>query len=301
MRKLLIIDGNAIIHRAYHAYPPLTDPKGELINAVYGFLSMLIKVIEEVKPTYLVICFDRPAPTFRKILYAGYQAKRPKMGDDLSGQIKRLHKALDTIGIPLFEVDGYEADDCIGTLSVQAQQQKQPLETVILSGDRDLLQLVNERTKELMPITGITKFNLFDSEKVIEKFGITPSQIVDYKALVGDASDGYPGVSGIGPKTASNLLTTYKTFENIYEHLPEISENISQKLAADAESGALSKQLATISLDVPIHLDLSKASVDTFARERVIAVCDELGFTSIKKRLDIFPITQTHKDQLELI
>lgn len=312
MKKLLIIDGNAIVHRAYHAYPPvLTDPAGQIINAVYGFFSMLVKVIEEVKPEYIVICFDRPAPTFRKTLYAGYQAHRPKMGDDLSGQIKRLHQALEMIGIPVFEVDGYEADDCIGTLSVQAQQQQEKIETVILSGDRDLLQLVNERTKEFMPITGITKFNLFDVQKVIEKFGITPSQIVDYKALVGDASDGYPGVGGIGPKTAVTLLNKYKTFENIYKHISEITGTAAEKLAKDAEAGALSKQLATIALDAPVHLDLEKASMQHFAREKVLQVCDMFGFNSIRKRLDVFPAAsavamkkpskEPHKDQLELI
>ncbi|TMI79057.1 MAG: DNA polymerase I, partial [Bacteroidetes bacterium] len=188
MKKLLIIDGNAIVHRAFHAYPPLTRGDGKLIGAVYGFFAMLIKMLEEVKPDYLVVTFDRPAPTFRKLLYAGYQAHRPQMADGLSGQITLLHEALELVGIPIFEIDGYEADDLIGTIAYQVKN----LETIILSGDRDLLQLVNDHTKVLIPIVGITKFTLYDPQQVEEKFGIKPSQFVDYKALVGDASDGYP-------------------------------------------------------------------------------------------------------------
>jgi len=301
MKRLLIIDGNAIVHRAYHAYPPLTDKKGLLINAVYGFFSMLIKVIEEVKPDFVTICFDRPAPTFRKTLYAGYQAHRPQIGDDLSGQIRALQTALEEIGIPIFAVDGYEADDCIGTLSIQAQEKKQFLETTILSGDRDLLQLVNSHTTELIPITGITKFTLFTPEKVVEKFGIKPSQVIDYKALVGDASDGYPGITGIGPKTAASLLTKYGTFENIYKHISEISPSTAEKLAADAENGALSKKLATIVLDVPIHLDLEKASIENFTQEKLITQFNKFGFKTIKNRIGIFPQEKASKNQLDLL
>jgi DNA polymerase I len=301
-KKLLIIDGNAIVHRAFHAYPPLTRNDGQIVNAVYGFLAMLIKVLEEVQPDYLVVTFDRPAPTFRKLLYAGYQANRPQMADGLSYQIELLHEALETIGIPIFEIDGYEADDIIGTIAHQVQMQDvEHIETVILSGDRDLLQLVNDKTKVFMPIVGITKFTLYDPEKVEEKFGITPSQIIDYKALIGDASDGYPGVSGIGPKTASSLLQKYESFENIYHHVSELSERIALKLATDAEQAALAKKLATIALDAPVHLNLSKCSLKLFTRDKVEKVCDMFDFVSIKKRLGVFPEPIKKENQLELL
>ena len=311
MSKLLIIDGNAIVHRAFHAYPPqLTTPDGRPNNAVYGFLAMLVKVLEEVKPEYLAICFDRPAPTFRKLLYAGYQANRPQMPDGLSDQMKLLHGALEHIKIPLFEIDGFEADDVIGTLSVQAKEQG--LEAVILSGDRDLLQLVNEKVSVFMPLIGITKFLFYTPEKVEEKYGVKPAQFVDYKALVGDASDGYPGITGIGPKTAASLLQEYSSFEGLYEHIHELKPQVAAKLAIDAEQGALAKKLATIAKDVLVHLQLAPANVNNFSRESVIEVCEELGIHSLQKRLGFFKESgvtakkiskksEKNENQLELI
>lgn len=286
MNTLLIIDGNAIVHRAFHAYPPLTTPEGKPIGAVYGWFAMLLKVLEEVKPTHLVVCFDKPAPTFRKLMYAGYQAHRPQMADGLGDQIATLHEALTRIKIPIFESDGYEADDCIGTLSFQAKEQG--IQAVILSGDRDLLQLVNSHVKVLAPIVGITKFILFDEAMVEEKYGVKTSQFTDYKALVGDASDGYPGVSGIGPKTASGLLKTQISLEHLYEHIGELPEKIAVKLATDAEQAALAKKLATIVLDAPVHLDLEKADMNNFPREKVVQVFEDFGFHSINKRTGVF-------------
>lgn len=287
--RLLIIDGNAILHRAYHALPPLTNKTGEVVNAVYGFFSMLLKIMEEIKPEFLAVCFDRPKPTFRKAMYAGYQAKRPKMADDLSSQIVIVHTALEQIGIPIFEVDGYEADDLIGTLSVQAVELNldQAVEVIIVSGDRDLLQLVNHKVKMLAPITGISNMILFDSAKVQEKFGIEPKQIIDYKALVGDNSDGYPGVSGIGPKTAAMLLKKFGSFEEIYTNLGKIEPKLAERLAIDAEQAALAKKLATIILDAPISLDLEKCAVLTSWPKAMQIVFTGLGFTSLQKRLKL--------------
>lgn len=307
MKKLLIIDGNAMVHRAFHAFPALTRQDGQLVNAVYGFFSILIKALAEVKPTNLVICFDRPAPTFRKQLYTGYQAHRPKMADELSEQFLLLHDALIQVGIPIYEVDGYEADDIIGTISLQAKQQQ--IQSVILSGDRDLLQLVNEWVTMIAPIVGITKMIYFNEETVREKYGVKPSQVTDYKALVGDASDGYPGVQGIGPKTAITLINKYGSFENLYEHISELPEKIALKLATDAEQAALAKKLATIMLDVPVHLDVSSSAMEGFTRDKIEIVCDTFNFSSLKKRLHVFPempfqkidSAGTGKDQLELI
>jgi DNA polymerase-1 len=283
MKKLVLIDGNAIIHRAFHALPPLNNKDGMPTNAVYGFFMMLLKIVEDLQPEYLVVCFDKAAPTFRKQLYVGYQATRPKMSDDLSPQFSVIHKALDSAKINHFEVDAYEADDLIGTISKEAKAKD--LQTIIVSGDRDLLQLVNKRVLMLAPIIGMTKMTMFDELKVKEKYGLEPWQIVDYKALVGDASDNYPGVSGIGPKTASGLLNKYNTLEGIYEHLGELSPQIQEKLAQDAEQAALAKKLATIILNAPVNLDEEKAEVTKIDKAALKKVFEELNFKSLLNRV----------------
>ena len=286
MSKLLLIDGNAILHRAFHAYPDtFSDKEGNPTNAIYGFYAMLLKVMEEVKPDMLTICFDQGAPTFRMNLYAGYHANRPKMQDMLGEQVEPLRESLKQIGIPIDAIDGYEADDLIGTLSGQAKEKG--LETVILTGDRDLLQLVNGSVKLLMPITGITKSVLMGSAEVEDKYGIKPSQVIDYKALVGDPSDNYPGVGGIGPKTASTLLKEYGTLENIYTHLGDIKPELSQKLAQDAEQAMMCKNLATIHMDAPVHLDVKKAAVENFTIEKFLDIFEHFNIHSLVKRLGL--------------
>ncbi len=284
MKRLLLIDGNAILHRAYHAYPPnFTDKEGNPTNAIYGFFAMLLKLLEDVKPDYLSICFDRGAPTFRMNMYAGYHENRPKMKDDLVSQVPRLQGALEEIGIPLYGIDGYEADDLLGSLSVLAT--KENLETIIVTGDRDLLQLVNGHVQILMPLVGMTKTALFDEQRVEEKYGVRPNQFIDYKALVGDASDNYPGVTGIGPKGASQLLQKYGTFEQMYARIGELPPQIAQKLATDAEQAALAKQLATIHVDAPVYLQLKESEVDHFDKTKFVKIFDALGFSSLAKRI----------------
>jgi DNA polymerase-1 len=283
MKKLVLIDGNAIIHRAFHALPPLNNKDGFPTNAVYGFFMMLLKIIEDLRPEYLIVCFDKKAPTFRKQMYVGYQATRPKISDDLVPQIDVVHRALDSAKIKHFEIDGYEADDLIGTISKEAK--KKDLQTIIVSGDRDLLQLVNTKVLMLAPVVGITKMTLFDEVKVREKYGLEPSQIVDYKALVGDASDNYPGVSGIGPKTASGLLAKYQNLEGLYQHISELSPQIQEKLAADAEQAALAKKLATIVTDAPVKLEENEAEIDKIDKKALKKVFEKLGFKSLVTRL----------------
>lgn len=282
MKKLVLIDGNAILHRAFHAIPPLNNKDGIPTNAAYGFFSMVFKIIEDLKPEYLIVCFDKKAPTFRKQMYVGYQAKRPKMSDDLVPQIDLVHKALDEAKIPHFEIDGYEADDLIGTLSVDAK--KAGLQTIIVSGDRDLLQLVNNNVLMLAPIMGITKMTLFDEAKVKEKYGLNPLQIVDYKALAGDSSDNYPGVSGIGPKTASNLIFQYETLENLYKHISDLPIKIQEKLSQDAEQAVMSKKLATIILDAPVKLNEKEAQVNNIDKEGLRRAFEKLGFKTLLNR-----------------
>lgn len=284
MKKLVLIDGNAILHRAFHALPPLTNKKGVPTNAVYGFFTMLFKIIDNLRPEYLIVCFDKKAPTFRKQMYVGYQAKRPKMADELVPQIDLVHNALDKAKIKHFEIDGYEADDLIGTISKEAKEKD--LQTIIVSGDRDLLQLVNSKVLILAPIIGITKMTLFDEDKVKEKYGLKPEQIIDYKALVGDASDNYPGVSGIGPKTASDLLNKYQTLENLYQHLADLSPQVQEKLANDAEQASLAKKLATIITDAPVKFSEDEAEIGKINMEELKKAFEDLGFKSLLARLD---------------
>jgi len=307
MSKLLLIDGNAIVHRAYHALPPLINPKGEVINAVYGFFSMLLNVLADQKPDYLVVCFDRSKPTIRQAMFTGYHEHRPKASDDFISQMDSIHKILEQTKIAIFELDGYEGDDLIGTLAAKAvkitsdqlpmtnkkQNRERLLNTdhfaldiIILTGDRDMLQLVNDHVNVLMPLVGITKTQLFDTTKVKEKYGVRPDQFIDYKALIGDQSDGYPGVSGIGPKTAADLLQKYETFENLYQHVDELPEKIGLKLATDAEQAALAKKLATIITDAPIQFDIRQCACKDFDVKALRQSFQEQGFKSLLGRVD---------------
>ncbi len=295
MQKLVVIDGNAILHRAYHALPFLNNRQGKPTNAVYGFFAMLLKVINDLKPQYLIVCFDRKAPTFRKQMYVGYQAKRPKIDEDFVTQIDVVYKVLDKAKIKHFGIDGFEADDLIGTISKQAVEKN--IEVIILSGDRDLLQLVNSHVLMLAPIVGITNMALFDEVKVKEKYGLRPTQIIDYKALVGDNSDNYPGVSGIGPKTASDLLKKYNSLENLYKHIGELPLLLQEKLATDAEQAALAKKLATIIIDAPLKLEKDDGLLSNMDLNGLKKEFEALGFKSLLKRLS--QLEQDPKDPIK--
>src|SRR5581483_6301457 len=223
MSKLLLIDGNAILHRSYHALPPnLTSKSGEPINAVYGFVSMLVRIVTDLKPTHIAVCFDTPVETLRKAQYVGYQANRPRLESDLSSQFEMTYKVLDAMNIPIYKKERYEADDVIGTITNQANSLVD--EIIVVTGDRDILQLVDDKKHIFiyMPVKGLANMKLYKEVDVIERMGVKAQQIVDYKALAGDASDNYPGVTGIGPKTAIGLLEKYDNLENIYKHLGEI-------------------------------------------------------------------------------
>ncbi len=279
---MIIIDGHAILHRAYHALPPLTTSKGELVNAVYGFCSMILRVRDELKPACFAVTFDLPKPTFRKKLFDGYQAKRPQMDEELSGQIEKVKTLVRTLKIPIYEKEGFEADDVIGTLVRQAQKTS---ETIIVTGDRDLLQLVNGQTKVYMLLRGLTEATLYDEDKVREKFGLKPNQIPDYKALIGDSSDNYSGVSGIGPKSAVRLLQSFKTLEQIYKHLDKIEPGLREKLEKGKDNAKLSFKLATIIKDVPVKIDIKKCELGDFTRPEVIKLLENLEFKSLIGRL----------------
>lgn len=283
----MLVDGSAIVHRAYHAMPPFTTSSGTPTGAVSGFFSMLLKLIQQLRPYHIVVAFDRPKPTFRQELYVGYQAQRPKMESDLSEQFGAIINILHKAKIQEFAVDGFEADDIIGTLSERAN--KQGIFTYIVTGDRDMLQLVDRDTKILMPIKGISEVKIMEEADIKEKYGVEPAQFVDLKALTGDASDNYPGVPGIGPKTAANLINEYGNVENIYKHLDDVAvknKNLAQKLIDGAESAILGKKLATILKDVPFACDFdncltTKIDVDAFK-----TALGEYEFKTLPKRVD---------------
>ena len=282
MKRLVLIDGNAILHRAYHALPPLTNRQGQLVNAVYGFCTMLFRVVQDLKPTHLAVAFDTEKPTFRHAAYVGYQVQRPRMESDLSEQIAIVQEVVGTMEIPMYIAPGYEADDVIGTLARQAKLD----EVIIVTGDRDLLQLVGKHVKVYAPIKGLSEAQVFDEEAVEKYMGVTPSQIVDYKALIGDSSDNYSGVPGVGPKTAVALLKKYRSFEGIYKHIKEFEPSLVQKLSEGHESGVLSQDLATIRTDAPVGLDLEHAKLQPFTSNmKFIERLQELGFKSLVARV----------------
>ncbi|OGF98702.1 hypothetical protein A3D78_04530 [Candidatus Gottesmanbacteria bacterium RIFCSPHIGHO2_02_FULL_39_14] len=284
MLRLVLIDGHAILYRAYHALPPLTTSKGVPSGAVYGFISILLKTINDLKPTNLAVAFDRREPTFRKKLFADYQVQRPKMEENLVSQVDLMHSLIKTMGIAVYELAGFEADDVIGTLAEQVVKGEKS-EVIVVTGDRDLLQLVTERIRIYMPVKGISEAKLFGKNEVVEKYGVLPSQVVDYKALIGDQSDNYPGVAGIGPKTAENLIKKYGSLEGIYKNIDFIEPKLKEKLTRDKEKAYLSYKLAEIVKNAPVNLDLASTKLISLDRPDVRAVFEELGFRSLITRL----------------
>jgi len=288
MSKLILIDGNAILHRAFHALPPLTTKRGVPINAVYGLVSMLLRVIQDLKPTHIAVCFDEKEPTFRHKEFAGYQAQRPPMVDELSSQFEKAKRVLGVMRVPIYSKPGYEADDIIGTLAklaTEISKLKNVNEVVIVTGDRDILQLVNDNIKVYMPIVGLSSAKLMGEEEVVEKMGVAPKEIPDYKALVGDPSDNYPGVSGIGPKTAINLIQRFKSTGEIFKSLSQINEGTRKKLEEGRENAYLSLKLAKIVLDVPITLDIDKAARWDVDSKDVLALFSQYGFKTLTERV----------------
>jgi DNA polymerase-1 len=262
MNTLLIIDGNAIMHRAFHAIPAFKTTSGKPTNVIYGFFSMLQKAIQDFHPTHIVVCFDTPKPTFRNKLYKKYQENRPKISDDFISQIPLVREGLKAAEITYLEKDGYEADDVIGTLAIHAK--KHHLHSLILTGDKDILQLVNDMVMVISPKLGISNIQLLNKDDVVKKLGIPPEKITDFKALMGDPSDNYPGAKGIGPKTAAELLETYNSIDHIYKHLEDLKPKVKDLLIKHKENVFLSKQLATIHTDVPIHINFEKTHFQSF-------------------------------------
>lgn len=258
MKKLLIIDGNALMHRAFHALPDFSNIEGVPTNAVYGFASVLHKTRKELNPSNILVCFDHPAPTFRDALFKEYRTQRPKTDDALISQFPIVRDFLTAAGIYHVEKEGFEADDLIAMAVKKAEAEG--FTTIILTGDKDIFQLISKKTFVLTPQIGYKKEGtLYDEQKVEEKFGVSPQHIPDYKSLVGDPSDNYKGVPGIGPKAALDLLHKYQTVENVYDHLEELKNTkVYELLNTHKESALLAKELAllvNVSDEVQLELD----------------------------------------------
>ncbi|MEK7163823.1 MAG: 5'-3' exonuclease H3TH domain-containing protein [Patescibacteria group bacterium] len=302
--KLLILDGNSVLHRAYYALPDWRNRSGEATAGVYGFLSILLKSIEDLKPTHLAIVFDDPSPTFRHLMYVGYQTNREKdrqISEDIWGQIDKLKVVFEKVGIQTFQLSGFEADDIIGTIGTQATSTSpsnpspnlgEGGRVIIITGDRDLMQLVNDQVNLYMSFKGISDMIIVDRDRVKERLGIWPEQVIDYKALVGDSSDNYPGIPGIGPVMAKKLIEEFGSFEKIYESLSitpqpplNLRGGVNSKLIDGYESGELSKRLATIKTDVPITFTIANCLVPNASR--ITEVLQELGYKSLIRRVAV--------------
>ena len=287
MKILLLIDAHSLIYRFFHALPKLTTPDQEPIQAIYGLTSVLIKILREQKPDYAAAAFDRPEKTFREEKFADYKIHRPAAPDELVLQLKRAPEIFSLFNIKTYDLAGFEADDLIGTL-VEHFRLEPDVKIIILSGDLDVLQLVhNEKIIGQIIKTGVTNTDFYDENKVIERYGLKPSQLQEYKGLVGDASDNIPGLIGIGPKTAQELLREFGTLEEIFENLAIISPKTAKKLAGKKEEALFYQDLATIKRNVPIDLpSLFELALNPPDKANLTAYLEKLGFRSLINRLN---------------
>jgi len=284
-KKLVLIDGHALAYRMFYALPleAFTTKEGEPTNATYGFTRTLLDLIlADNPPEYLAVSFD-VGKTFRDDIFTEYKGTREKMPDELALQIERIREVVQTLNIPVLELEGYEADDVLGTVARQARPLAVPVH--IITGDRDLLQLVDDNTRVELPSRASQPPEIYDETAVFDKFGVHPHQIVDYKALVGDTSDNIPGVSGVGPKTAAKLLGQYDTLDNLYAHLDEVKGAMGQKLADGRDSAYLSQKLARIVTDAPIQLNIEACRTHDFEAAPVLEIFRELEFRSLTNQL----------------
>lgn len=261
--KIVLIDGHSILNRAFYGLPDLTNAEGLHTNAVYGFINILLKTIEEEQPQYLTVAFDVHAPTFRHEMYQEYKGTRKPMPRELREQVPVIQDVLRAMGIELVMEAGYEADDILGTIARKSEEKG--LEVTVLSGDRDLLQLVTEHIKVRIPKTRMGKTTVEDyyAQDVQEKYQLSPSQIIDLKALMGDSSDNIPGIPGVGEKTATKILLEYKNIENAYAHVDEIKPAKAQKsLREHYDMAQMSKRLATIEVDAPLAFDWGESQIE---------------------------------------
>lgn len=303
MDKLYLIDGSSIAYRAFYALPLLTHSNGTPINAVYGFSLMLLKLLEEEKPTHLLVAFDASAKTFRHADYEEYKSTRMKTPGELSGQFPIIKELLDAFSIPYFELENYEADDIIGTLSRKAEEAS--LKTRIVTGDKDLLQLVSERVEALLTRKGITEMDVYTVDTIRDKYGLKPEQIIDLKGLMGDSSDNIPGIPGVGEKTALKLLKQFGSVENVLDNVDSISgKKLQERVRDHADQARLSKKLATIFRDMSIDIALADLKYDGYDRERLAKFFKKWEFKTLQERImgdDVTERTETKDILVDII
>lgn len=283
-KTLIIIDGNSIVNRAFYALPDLTNKKGLHTSAIFGFTNMLFKLIDTYKPTHISVAFDKKAPTFRHLEYKEYKAGRKKMPDELKQQLEPLKNLLDAFNINRLEIEGYEADDIIGTVSLKAEQDG--YKVYIVTGDKDAIQLASKTTTTLITKKGVGEVEEYDFNEVEERYGMTPTQFIDLKGLMGDKSDNIPGVPGIGEVTGIKLIKEFGSIENIIENIDSVKGSPRKKIEENKELAIMSKRLATIIRDVPIDFDLDKLEFGNYDKSKLIEVFNELDFNSLIARLD---------------
>lgn len=282
-KTLVIIDGNSIINRAFYALPEMSNKEGLKTNAIYGFTNMLLKIIDTYNPTHISVAFDRKAPTFRHIEFKEYKAGRKKMPDELREQFEPLKDLLDKFNIHRLEIDGYEADDIIGTVSKIAEDNG--FKVYIVTGDKDAIQLASNKTTTLITKKGVGKVEEYDYDSVIEKYEMTPTQFIDLKGLMGDKSDNIPGVPGIGEKTGIKLIKEFSSIEGIFDNIDSIKGSTKKKLEENKELAIMSKKLATIIRDVPVEFNLEELEYGNYNTKDILDVFKYLGFTSLIPRI----------------
>lgn len=297
-KTLVIIDGNSIINRAFYALPDLTNKQGLHTNAIYGFTTMLFKIIENYKPTHISVAFDKKAPTFRHLEYKEYKAGRKKMPDELREQIEPLKNVLDAFKINRLELEGYEADDIIGTVSLKAE--KEGYKVFIVTGDKDAIQLASKTTTTLITKKGVGEVDEFDFDEVMKKYEMTPNQFIDLKGLMGDKSDNIPGVPGIGEVTGIKLIKEFGSIENIIENVDSIKGSSRKKIEEHKDLAIMSKRLATIIRDVPIDITIDDLSFGDYDKTNVIDVFNELGFNSLISRIGENSDVESEGDNINL-
>ena len=282
----MLLDSNSLIYRAYFALinTPLTTSTGTLVNAVFGFWSIVLRGFQDVKPDYVIACFDLPAPTFRHEQYSDYKATRRAMPDDLRDQFPIVREVIAAFGIPIYQLEGFEADDLIATLVRQSEERE--VETTIVSGDLDLLQIVSDQTTLMTTRGGVQQTTFYDPAKVMERYGLRPEQMVDFKALKGDTTDNIPGIAGVGEKTAAKLVQDFGSVDGIYAALDQVvPEKLRTKLEENRDDVLRWRSLVTVRADVPVELDLEPARLGNYDRNEVLRLFREYEFRSLVERL----------------
>jgi DNA polymerase-1 len=284
MTRLMLLDSNGLIYRGYHALPPLTTSKGELVNAVFGFCSILLRGIQDLQPEYVAACFDLPGPTFRHEQYAGYKATRAAMPDDLRSQFPKVREVVAALRVPVYEMAGYEADDVIGTITRDLD--RRGIDTTVVTGDLDMLQIVTEHTRLMTTRQGVDSTVYYDPARIWERFELRPDQMIDYKALKGDPTDNIPGVSGVGEKTAAKLVGQFGSVDGLYARIDEVKpDKLREKLIEAREQVFTSRELSRIICDLPISLDLEAARLSDYDRAEVVRLFREFEFRTLIDRL----------------